>query len=92
LNAFKLKLVNKVIAVGNTVLPEAYRPFKDFDQFDSDDMPTNSDVTIILTQYMEQTERYRSDNVVYYSPDWVYELDGEASDIIAAPPTRVGEK
>ncbi|SRR5216684_1772518 len=92
LNAFKLRLVNKVIAAGNAVLPKGYRPFKDFEQFDSDDMPTNSDVTMILTQYMEQSERYRSDNVMYENYKWVYKVNGRASDIIAAQPTKIGEK
>jgi hypothetical protein len=84
LNVFKLRLVNKVIAAGNKVLPKGYRPFEDFEQFDSDDMPTNSDVTIILTQYMEQSERYRSDNVMYEDYKWRYKVNGRASDIVAA--------
>jgi hypothetical protein len=92
LNVFKLRLVNKVIAAGNKVLPKGYRPFEDFEQFDSDDMPTNSDVTIILTQYMEQSERYRSDNVMYEDYKWRYKVNGRASDIVAAQPTKVGEK
>jgi hypothetical protein len=92
LNAFKLKLVNKVISAGNTVLPEGYRPFEGFEQFDSDDMPTNSDVTMILTQYIEQSERYRSDNVMYEDHEWVYKVNSRASDIAAAKPTKVGEK
>jgi hypothetical protein len=92
LNAFKLKLVNKVIAAGNKVLPRGYRPFEDFEQFDTDDMPTNSDVAIILTQYMEQSERYRSDNVMYEDYKWVYKVNGYASEIGAAQPTKVGEK
>ncbi|MGB7045863.1 MAG: hypothetical protein WBD65_13440, partial [Methylocella sp.] len=44
-NAFKLKLINKVITAGNVVLGENYRPFTEFDEFDADDVPTNSDVT-----------------------------------------------
>lgn len=92
LNAFKLKLVNKIIAAGNTILPKDYRPFEDFEQFDSDDMPTNSDVTLILTQYMEQAERFRSDNVVYEGYKWYYKVDDRTSDIIAAQPTKVGDK
>lgn len=92
LNAFKLKLVNKVIAAGNAILPKGYRPFEDFGQFDSDDMPTNSDVTLILSQYMEQAERYRSDHVVYEEYKWVYKVNDRASNIPAAEPTKVGEK
>ncbi|MCR6735646.1 MAG: hypothetical protein NVV83_16895 [Afipia sp.] len=90
-NAFKIKLINKVIVAGNSILEAGYRPFDEFEEFDSDDMPTNSDITMILTQYNEQAERYRSDNVVL-SGGWKYLLSGEASDIPAAPPTRIGDK
>jgi uncharacterized phage infection (PIP) family protein YhgE len=92
LNAFKLKLVNKIIAARNAILSERYRPFEDFEQFDTDDMPTNSDVTMILTQYTEQSERYRSDNVIYEDEEWFYKVNGRASKIKAAEPTKVGEK
>jgi|SRR5208283_2370381 len=93
-NAFKLKLINKVINAGNGVLRENYRPFMEFEEFDTDTVPTNSDVTMILTQYMEQAERYRSDNV-YYEPNsgsWKYRIGGKASDIKTAPPSRIGTK
>lgn len=91
-NAFKLKLINKVINAGNAVLGEGYRPFTDFEEFDVDDVPTNSDVTLILSQYIEQTERYRSDNVRLNSGTWAYTVSGKASDIKAAPPSRIGSK
>ena len=90
LNPFKLKLVNKILEVGNTVLINGYRPFSDFAQFDSDDMPTNSDVTMIISQYIQQAERFRSDNVVKHDYKWVYVLSGKPSDIPALEPTRVG--
>ncbi|MCH9050903.1 MAG: hypothetical protein IIA72_07465 [Proteobacteria bacterium] len=91
-NTFKLKLTNKVIETGNTVLSEGYRPFVEFEEFDVDDVPTNSDVTLILSQYMEQAERYRSDNIKNERRVWVYVLGGKASDIKAAPPSRIGSK
>jgi hypothetical protein len=90
LNTFKLKLVNKVIASGNELLGERYRPFKDFDQFDEDTLPTNSDVTVILAQYMEQTERFRSLHVAFHEPEWRYVIDGKPSDVGATEPRRVG--
>jgi hypothetical protein len=88
-NAFKLKFVNKVLGTANAILDAGYRPFAEFEKFDSDDLPTNSDVTMILTQYMEQAERFRSDNVTAYG-GWKYILDGEPSDIEAAQPSRIG--
>lgn len=69
-----------------------YRPFKNFNEFDNDDVPSNSDVTLILTQYLEQAERYRSDNIVWENNMWTYKFDGEASGIEAARPSRTGSK
>ncbi len=90
-NAFKLKLINRVISDGNSILGDRYMPFDDFEQFDADDLPSNSDVTVVLSQYMEQAERFRSDNVVFHQDSFrhVYRLDGKASGIEAAPPTII---
>lgn len=86
-NAFKLKLINKCLAFGNEVLGESYKPFDDFDAFDSDDVPSNSDVTMVIAQYLEEAERYRSDNVMMSSGWYYYKLGGEKSSIRSAPPT-----
>jgi hypothetical protein len=90
LNIFKLKLVNKVIAAGNSLLQGGYRPFDDFEQFEEDNLPTNSDVTMILAQYMEQAERFRSDNMGWYQTQWRYVVNGRPSDIQGRAPTRIG--
>ncbi len=92
LNKFKLNLINKVLETANAVLGEKYRPFPDFGQFDADDVPTTSDVTMVLSQYMEETERYRSDNVVYSHGNWRYVVNGQVTDIPAGPPSKVGRK
>lgn len=90
LNLFKMKFINKVLQDANAFLTGRYKPFDDFNQFTEDAMPTNSDVTLILTQYMEQIERFRSDNVTYTQFNkWVYILDGEESKIEARQATRV---
>lgn len=86
-NAFKLKLINKCLAFGNEVLGESYKPFDDFAAFDSDDVPSNSDVTMVIAQYLEEAERYRSDNVMMSSGWYYYKLGGEKSSIRSAPPT-----
>ncbi len=91
-NPFKLKLINKVIETANTVLGEKYKPFDEFEQFDPDDVPSTSDVTMVLSQYMEEAERYRSDNVRYDLPHWFYVIDGRLSSIRSGPPTKVGKK
>lgn len=91
-NSFKLKLINKVIEFGNSVLGNDYKPFEDFEQFDSDDVPSTSDVALVLGQYIEEAERYRSDNVRYYGGRWFYVLDGEVSGVQSGPPSKVGRK
>jgi hypothetical protein len=91
-NPFKLKLINRVLAMGNEVLGDKYKPFEEFDQFDPDDAPSTSDVTIVIAQYMEEAERFRSDNVVNDYGIWNYVIGGQASDIRSGPPTKIGRK
>lgn len=91
-NTFKLGLINRVIRVANDVLGAKYTPFDDFDGFDADDLPSTSDVAMVLAQYIEEAERYRSDNVKVQHGYWVYVIDGEASSIRSGPPSKVGRK
>lgn len=63
INKFKLKLVNQVLNRTNEVLGESYRPFPDFSQFDEEDLPTNSDVSLVLSQYINCMESLREENI-----------------------------
>lgn len=90
LNVFKLKLVNKVLQSGNEVLAGRYIPFDDFRQFEESDLPTNSDVTMILAQYMEQAERFRSDQMISHDFEWRYLVNGAPSPMLGKAPTKVG--
>lgn len=93
LNSFKMNLINNVIKASNEVLGAKYKPFDHFDQFESDDLPSNSDVAMILAQYMEEAERYRSDNVIYQEfVGWVYKVNGKPSGIQSGPPSKIGRK
>jgi len=85
-NAFKLKLINKVLQAGNEVLGDGYKPFTDFNLFDFDDLPSNSDVTVVLTQYIQEAEGYKSNNVVYSDHEWVYQVNGSPSKIETSSP------
>jgi len=91
-NAFKLRLINNVIALANGVLGPNYLPFGDFAAFDADDVPSTSDVALVLAQYIEEAERYRSDNVIYYDYNWFYMVNGKASNIPSGPPSKIGKK
>ena len=91
-NAFKLSLINRVLEAGNEVLGPNYLPFADFEAFDPDDLPSTSDVALVLAQYIEETERFRSDNVRWWQAKWVYIINDEPSDILSGQPSKVGRK
>jgi hypothetical protein len=64
LNLFKLKLVNKVLLRTNSLLGKKYKPFDDFENFNEDDIPSNSDVALVLSQYINCMESLREENIV----------------------------
>ena len=51
-NEFKLNIVNNVLAEANKELGKS--PIQGFTQFDTDTMPTNSDVLFVLALYQDQ--------------------------------------
>ena len=61
LNKFKLKFINATVSKLNSLLKDS-RPFADFKEFDVDDLPSNSDVVVILSQYAAAVHRFRLDN------------------------------
>ena len=95
LSPFKLKLVNTLIERIEAVLGEKYRPYDEFAGFNSDDMPTVSDITLILSQYLECAETMRADNVKQYHAMWFWDI-GESLDgagrIRTSAPKKVGIK
>mgnify|MGYP000606659190 CR=1 FL=1 len=75
-NKFKLKFVNDLISQSNDHLAYKYRPFDKFDKFDEDDIPQNSDVVFILSQYLQCFEKLRADNVVIRNGYWYWCVEG----------------
>lgn len=61
LNKFKLKFINSTLEELNSLLGD-YRPFKDFETFNVDELPSNSDAIIILSQYAGSAYLFRNDN------------------------------
>lgn len=93
-NTFKLKFVNITVANCNAFLGDKYKPFDDFEQFDSDEAPSNSDLTFIISQYMQALEKFRSDNIyldTYSGNKWYYRTEGEGITVRAAPPAKLKE-
>jgi hypothetical protein len=79
-NTFKLKFVNQLLKDANDHLGESYRPFKEFTEFDSDDVPQNSDVVFILAQYLQCLDKFRADNVKIHHGNWCWMVDAENGD------------
>lgn len=62
-NEFKLKLVNSVLETANELLGERNKPFEQFTVFDEDDLPNNSDVALVLSQYLGCMHEMRLSNI-----------------------------
>ncbi|GAA3943668.1 hypothetical protein GO495_22955 [Chitinophaga oryziterrae] len=63
INKFKIKFINKALAECNDILGPGYSPFEDFDLFDEDELPSSSDVAMMLGQYLSCLEKKRADNI-----------------------------
>jgi hypothetical protein len=82
-NKFKLKIVNNLLSTANKILTKKYIPFEGFDLFDEDDLPTNSDVVVILDQYVACLKKFGRDSTEYedYRHYWV--INGKRCNISA---------
>lgn len=87
-NGFKLKMINAVLRSCNSLLGADGVPIPDFTEFNSDDVPSNNDVTLVVAQYMEAMEKLRADNIVMYAGEWVFKVAG-GGDIPTAPPAKI---
>lgn len=92
LNKFKLKFVNQILLEVNTILDEKYKPFKDFENFTEDDLPTNADVVFMLSQYLSCMEKLRADNIGMNLGNWYWLADEESTAIRTAPPKKIKER
>lgn len=62
INLFKLNRVNDLLKIVNNSMSEDFRPFRDFEIFDEDSLPTNSDVLLMLNQYVDSIEEFIYEN------------------------------
>ena len=88
-NKFKLKFINKVIDEANGLLKDEYKPFGDFDFFEEDDVPTNSDVNMIIAQYLNCLEKLRCDNIGIHHGVWCWVIEGKQTDIRTSSPKKL---
>lgn len=88
-NTFKLRFVNTTLKDCNTFLCKKYKPFDDFNQFNIDDVPSNSDLTLIIAQYMQAMEKFRSDDIYEEYGEWYYKIKDSNDQIRTAPPAKI---
>lgn len=74
-NKFKLQFVNKLLRECNVFLGQRYRPFDAFEEFEEDNLPFNSDVVFMVSQYLQCFEKMRADNVAFRSGSWHWKLE-----------------
>jgi hypothetical protein len=82
LNKFKLKFINTTLLKLNNILKDD-RPFNEFKQFDVDDLPSNSDVVLLLSQYAAAVHRFRVENTTYDGDDSTWIVRGRETEIPA---------
>jgi hypothetical protein len=80
-NKFKLTLVNTILEQANSILDTANKPFGSFSIFNEDDVPTNSDVVVILSQYLGCLKKFGRDNTRYHDYRHYWLINGKLSDI-----------
>lgn len=85
-NKFKLGYVNGIIKEANDVLGPSGLPLPGFEHFDADELPSNSDVTMVAAQYLEALDLLRSASITMYGGRWKYALEDSGDNFFTAPP------
>lgn len=82
-NKFKLSLVNTLLSKVNPIIDKRNKPFEGFELFNEDDIPTNSDVVLILTQYIACLKKFGREQTDYYDHKHYWTINSKRSNIIA---------
>jgi hypothetical protein len=87
-NVFKIRLINTTLEICNELFGAKHKPFADFDKFNMDELPSNSDVTFIIAQYIECAEKFRSDNIHQDSIYWYWDVDDDEEEEVRTTEPR----
>jgi hypothetical protein len=90
LNDFKLKFINAAILDANELLKDN-RPFDEFEQFDSNSLPSHSDVVMILAQYITCLDDIRTNHISFdslHSKQWYWNLGNGEDGPVTSPPLK----
>jgi len=84
-NKFKLNFVNQLLSTSNELLSGNFVPLVGFEKFDEDDAPSNSDVVLVISQYISCLQKYKFDNIKWINHEWRWVVD-DAEPIMTTPP------
>ena len=85
-NKFKIAMINEQLRIANEILVDKARPFGSFEVFDDVSLPTNSDVIIVLSQYLACLENWRSDHVAFDEDQDQWHWDTVGDEMITTKP------
>lgn len=92
-NKFKLGILNEKLSEANELLGEDSRPSKHFTIFDADSLPTNSDVVMMLSQYRDALETWRSGRIHQAGMEWQWNWNTEDGTVVETEkPTRYTDR
>lgn len=89
LNKFKLKIVSALLDRAAKLFGSS-QILGGFDGFSDEDLPTNSDVVLVLSQYRSHLEKVRADHIQYDGLGrWYWLIGGEMSGIQTSAPRKL---
>ena len=88
INTFKLRMLNEKLEAANSILVGEFQPFATFLSFVETDLPTNSDVALVLGTYLASLERWRSAHVRSAGMGTYCWRTGDGPHLTATSPTR----
>lgn len=86
---FKVELANSVLEVAKKVLGTS-APALNFEKFNADDLPTNSDLSFVVSQFVECAEKVKAQNIQrMHNGTWYWQVNKSMSNIVAVAPKGV---
>jgi hypothetical protein len=86
INEFKLTHINNTLRGLNSLL-ESSRPLPEFEVFDKDSLPSNSDVVFVLAQYTDAVYDFRDRHTKFSDGKYRWILNGNKK-VVTEPPIR----
>jgi len=84
INEFKLTHINNTLRVLNSLLGSS-KPLPEFEVFDKDSLPSNSDVVFVLAQYTDAVYDFRDRHTKVTDDEYYWILSGKKGILTESP-------